>query len=450
MSILVNIPWDVSKSILSEWTNSLLMFGRLDVAFATSKFTYDIMRKLLQQIVFDNEEDYQLGDWTMGSSLYIWLCNIQLQFKHLRLNESFVFHFRLHSNLKFPVHSVQKLEITARKVDSFLVNLVQGCHKLKSLQSDVPGVLEHLQPRVLKHLQELCLNNNSIYCDDVETVGNYCVSLVSLSINGAEEEDFHFQELYGELVKQNPNLNRLVINARSTILKVVGRYCPNMRSIRLLGKDGLCDLDNLIVAVKSLVHLTTVNFNNCEYSQCEGRRRFYSTWNSTDKKFASVFTKLKPTSIVLPHANITQDLLTVMTTECGEVLTELELFRLINLTDGDIRSVLERCPNLINLAIGGWLDSFDLANIFIGPTRLVQLRLSVNEVEMSVIADILRNCHRLERLEIDHGGPGPQIPVMRLLKSIHASGRNIYCKIQCRPDILFHNGKFLWEFHTGR
>ena len=347
MSILLDVPEDVTRSLLCEWL-VYVEYGLLDVAISNySQRTYfDSILQCIPEVRIPVLP-------RVNVTLYNWIWTKNLKLINLHLTP---FCFDDGEGIRFQVNTnhLKEISIACKGIPSGMPSFLSKCEHLSSLQTNKAKVVLGLNQHLLSNLTSLHISERLLYDDGREiaaALSETCFNLQVLVLMFGSGR--YYVEEYATLLKSNINLHTVRLDGNDTILEAILAYCPIIEFLHL---DGDYSYSLISRCILGLDHISTLQISNVKYE-----RRPETSAIEVQQYGETVWSELFVGLVGLHH----------FTTQCS-----LSVFHIQHL-------IATCCCTLQSLSI-----------------------VSHDSYSSSCIESILQNCVRLERLVIKHDGEG--------------------------------------------
>lgn len=252
MSLLFNLPEDVSYLIVAEWLR-LVNYGYLDIALHLSDKTswYRLLNRLPK---------VRIGKGTtarMPVRLSRWCYSRNVILEDITISD---FWFNKNGSLKGPLKwgEVNQLNIVCTKrkqMKKINETVSKYCNKLNGLSVLSANAIMLLSPTIESRLTSLNINQiNSLKAIEVLTrISMYCQLLRNLSIDFNNSNNT-YTDLCSVIVITNPNLEFIQLPAELDIAVSLTHFCKSIETVILLKAEwqfprfeALCSLSTVKV-----------------------------------------------------------------------------------------------------------------------------------------------------------------------------------------------------------
>lgn len=173
MSLLVHLPFDITRSVLLEWLSGLKVLMILDEALLSKqlpKHYHDILNQLKDL----NGED-------MNRKLFSWVCIRDLRVISCRIGDDLKYYADRNPLNSVLFDSLQSINVNAHG-SSGLACIVNSCKSLRTLRANKSTFVSYVNSDILRSLTSVGLGDINYIVDAMSRIEQHCSQLKEIEI----------------------------------------------------------------------------------------------------------------------------------------------------------------------------------------------------------------------------------------------------------------------------
>lgn len=236
MSMLLQLPSDIAKYIVSEWF-SVVQICKLYLAFVGK-----VDRKSYEELL-KNHSGLSFETWQLAENidLHNWISHRKIKVIDLKFSNGL-----LGSDgsplVPIDVEHVESVSVRTRKSVSFghgMNDFLLSCHRLRTLRCTSIDCLELVDEVVLSRLKKMAVGPASL--DSSLLFQKMCQSCRNLTYLKCEVNVSRI-DIWAEMFRQNSYLTTIILMQSQSVLNDIVQYCPNIRRVEIYDRPTPVDL----------------------------------------------------------------------------------------------------------------------------------------------------------------------------------------------------------------